>query len=85
MWFYTDPVNAKVRYIGRCNNAERTIFGDDKDSGRFKLTKRGSSTFVLRINEVTREDAGIYSCVVRDTRSQAEMYNPGTSLRPGGQ
>ncbi|XP_017278282.1 T-cell surface glycoprotein CD8 alpha chain [Kryptolebias marmoratus] len=79
-WFRTDPANAEVKFLGKSNNADRAEHVADE---RFRLSKRGSSTFVLRIFNVKREDAGIYSCVLRSYRDLTEMYNPGTFLRPG--
>ncbi|XP_013872516.1 uncharacterized protein cd8b [Austrofundulus limnaeus] len=82
-WFYTDPKNVNVQFVGRCNNADRVTHGDSVDKNRFILNKRGSSAFVLRIIDVGENDAGIYSCITKDSRTKTEMYNPGTCLRPG--
>lgn len=53
------------------------------DERHFKLSKRGSKSFTLRIITVTKEDRGIYSCVLKD-KSLNEMWKPGTLLLPGG-
>ncbi|XP_022075459.1 uncharacterized protein cd8b [Acanthochromis polyacanthus] len=81
-WFYSNPNTGKVQYIGKCNNADRDVYGHDVEKGRFKIHKRGSMSFVLRIIDVTEADAGIYSCILKD-KNQDELWKPGVLLRPG--
>ncbi|KAF7208248.1 uncharacterized protein cd8b [Nothobranchius furzeri] len=81
-WFRTVPSKDQVEFIGKCNNADRTSWGA-VDHSRFKLSKRGMSTFLLRIHNVTEEDAGIYSCIPRDERGSVEVFHPGVLLQPG--
>uniref|UniRef100_A0A3P9DNW4 Immunoglobulin V-set domain-containing protein n=1 Tax=Maylandia zebra TaxID=106582 RepID=A0A3P9DNW4_9CICH len=80
-WFHSD-MSSKVHFLGRCNNADRTLYGDNVDETRFKLSKRGSKSFALRIINVTKEDRGIYSCVLKE-KNLNEVWKPGTLLLPG--
>ena len=82
-WFRIVPEHNKVEYLAKCNNADRVTYGPTNQT-RFKFSKRGSASFILRIPQVTEADAGIYSCVLADTRSKEEKFIPGTLLRPGG-
>lgn len=81
-WFHSD-MSSKVHFLGRCNNADRTLYGENVDNTRFKLSKRGSKSFALRIINVTKEDRGIYSCVLKE-KNLKEVWKPGTLLLPGG-
>lgn len=81
-WFYSNLNTGKVQYLGKCNNADRDAYAPDVKKSRFKIQKRGSTSFVLRITDVTEADAGIYSCVLKD-KSQSELWKPGVFLRPG--
>uniref|UniRef100_A0A3P8RTV0 Cd8 beta n=1 Tax=Amphiprion percula TaxID=161767 RepID=A0A3P8RTV0_AMPPE len=81
-WFYSNLNTGKVQFLGKCNNADRDIYGPDVKKGHFKIQKRGGMSFVLRIIDVTEADAGIYSCVLKD-KSQNELWKPGVFLRPG--
>lgn len=80
-WFHSD-ISGKVQFLGRCNNADRTLYGANVDQTRFKLSKRGSKSFALRIINVTKEDRGIYSCVLKE-KNLYEVWKPGTLLLPG--
>ncbi|XP_026163014.1 uncharacterized protein cd8b [Mastacembelus armatus] len=81
-WFRSFPDQGKVQFLGRCNNADRVNYGNDVDITRFKFNKKGSSSFVLRILNVTEQDTGIYSCVLKDKRN-TEVWKTGVLLRPG--
>lgn len=80
-WFRSIPQDKKVEFIGSCNNAERTNMNTNISS-RFTLHKK-SSSFLLRIVNVSREDTAIYSCVLKD-RKNKEVWKPGTLFLPGG-
>nr|BBJ70072.1 CD8 beta molecule precursor [Seriola quinqueradiata] len=77
-WFRSSP---QVRFLGKCNNADRVNYGPNVEETKFKFSKRGSM-FVLRIMNVNTEDAGTYSCVLKD-RNGKEIWKPGSLLRPG--
>ncbi|XP_034442442.1 signal-regulatory protein gamma [Hippoglossus hippoglossus] len=81
-WFRRTPHHSDLQFLGKCNNAERVNFGADVDQARFKLSKRGNTAFVLRIDSVKAEDAGTYSCILKDKSGQ-DTWRPGTVLRPG--
>ncbi|CAG5983413.1 unnamed protein product [Menidia menidia] len=81
-WFHTDPARGKLRFLAKCNRADRVQYGDVNQT-RYKFSRRGSSSFVLRIIGITEADAGIYSCILRDSRNDAEKFRPGFLLRPG--
>lgn len=72
----------EVQYIGRCNMAERVEYENDAFKTRFKMYKRSSRSFTLHIVNITKEDAGIYSCVVKNNKHT--LWNSGTALLPGG-
>ncbi|XP_041638701.1 zinc finger matrin-type protein 1 isoform X2 [Cheilinus undulatus] len=80
-WFRSNPDDGNVQYIGNCNNANRAVY----ESGfktRFTISKRSSTSFSLRIAYVTKEDTGIYSCVLMDKKN-TEIWKPGFLLLPG--
>ncbi|XP_076605346.1 T-cell surface glycoprotein CD8 beta chain [Chaetodon auriga] len=81
-WFRSLPNPGKVQFLGRCNNANRAIHGTGVEEARFKLNRKNSQFFTLRIIGVTEEDTGMYSCVLKDRRN-TEMWKPGVLLRPG--
>ncbi|XP_068999924.1 uncharacterized protein cd8b [Embiotoca jacksoni] len=80
-WFLTIPHKGTVTFLAKSNTANRVTYKTANET-RFKFSKRGTASFVLRIIGVTEADAGIYSCVLKD-RSNAEIWRPGTRLRPG--
>lgn len=82
LWFRSH-ISGKVEFLAKCNNADRVTYGDDIDKNRFKLSKRASNSFMLRIINVTEDDKGIYSCILKEKNLQ-EIWKPGTLLLPGG-
>ncbi|XP_069367061.1 uncharacterized protein cd8b [Paralichthys olivaceus] len=81
-WFRNTPNPNILQFLGKCNNAERVNYGPGVEKARFKLSKRGNTAFVLRIENVTEEDTGTYSCVLK-AKSGTEVWKPGTVLWPG--
>lgn len=79
-WFRINSSN-HIDVIGKLNNADRVTWGK-VDSTKYKLNKRSTTSFVLRVNKVTEADKGIYSCVLKHTNN--EVWKPGTLLLPGG-
>lgn len=82
-WFLSRPETGSVQFLGSFNNVHHPVYGDGVDRTRVQLNRRSSSSFLLRIINVTKEDAGFYSCIVKDRRHQ-ETWNPGSLLLPGG-
>ncbi|XP_053724500.1 uncharacterized protein cd8b [Synchiropus splendidus] len=81
-WFHTSTHQRRVQFLVKSNNANRGSYGDKVDKSRYKINKRGSA-FTLRIINVTEDDAGVYSCVLKDLQNE-EVWRPGgTLLRPG--
>lgn len=80
-WFRSSSDHSDLKFIGKCNNADRATYGPGVETQRFKMSKK-SNAFVLRIVNVSEMDAGIYSCVLKN-RNNAEMWKPGVLLRPG--
>uniref|UniRef100_UPI0037E8CD0C T cell receptor beta variable 20-1 n=1 Tax=Semicossyphus pulcher TaxID=241346 RepID=UPI0037E8CD0C len=81
-WFYSSLTSGEVKFLGRCNNANRANYDAGLEKERFKISKRGGSSFTLRISNVTEADTGIYSCLVKD-RKNTEVWKPGVLLLPG--
>ncbi|XP_054473284.1 T-cell surface glycoprotein CD8 beta chain [Anoplopoma fimbria] len=81
-WFRSIRNHNKLQFLGKCNNADRATYGAGVDINRFKLSKKSSMSFTLRITNVSDDDTGIYSCVLKD-RKTTEMWKPGILLRPG--
>ncbi|XP_029358950.1 uncharacterized protein cd8b [Echeneis naucrates] len=79
-WIRSIVNQSQIQFIGFCNNAERVIHGAGIEKSRFRLSKTGNA-FVLRIVAVKIEDAGIYSCIVKE--SNKETWRSGIRLRPG--
>ncbi|XP_060898272.1 uncharacterized protein cd8b isoform X1 [Labrus mixtus] len=79
-WFHSNP--QKVQFVGHCNSANRDNYGIGVDKKRFKITKKSSMSFTLRISNVTKEDTGIYSCVLKGNRNM-EVWKSGVLLLPG--
>ncbi|KAF1391334.1 hypothetical protein PFLUV_G00041040 [Perca fluviatilis] len=80
-WFRSISNHRKVEFLGQCTIV-RPTYGLDVDKARFKLFSK-STSFTLRIINVTEEDAGIYSCVLKNRKANIEMWKPGTLLLPG--
>ncbi|XP_042262149.1 zinc finger matrin-type protein 1-like isoform X2 [Thunnus maccoyii] len=81
-WFRSISNHNKVEFLGRYNNADRAHYADKDKEAQFKFTRGSSASFMLRINNVTGEDTGIYSCVLRN-RTHHDMWKPGVLLLPG--
>ncbi|XP_077386532.1 uncharacterized protein cd8b [Festucalex cinctus] len=81
IWFRTVPNLNKVQFLGRLNNANRLVYGHNVDSSRFQLSKKSSEAFILRISNVTKEDSGTYSCILKDRKNE-EVWQPGVLLLP---
>lgn len=81
-WFRITSGHTTLQFIGRYNNANRAIYGQNVDEKHFKFTRRNLGSFTLRITSVTEEDAGIYSCVLKNGKT--EIWKPGIVLQPGG-
>ncbi|XP_054640833.1 uncharacterized protein cd8b [Dunckerocampus dactyliophorus] len=81
-WFRTLLSNNKVQFLGRINSANRDFYGDDVEITRFKLSKKNNEAFTLQIINVTKDDAGSYSCILTNRRGQ-ELWMPGVFFLPG--
>lgn len=81
-WFRSISKYSKIQYIGKCNNADRDFYGTDVDKARYKISRK-SNSFSLRIHNVTEEDTGIYSCVLKGKKTM-EVWKSGILLQPGG-
>lgn len=79
-WFRSIHNHEKLEFLGRFNNAGR---GSPVDEAHFKLSRKSNTCFALFIINVTEEDTGIYSCVLKD-RKNTETWKSGILLRPGG-
>ncbi|XP_059184592.1 uncharacterized protein cd8b [Centropristis striata] len=83
-WFRSISKHSKVtlQFLGTCNNAGIDSYGDGLDKTRFKISRKSSTSFTLRITNVTEEDTGFYSCVLKD-RKHAESWKTVVHLQPG--
>lgn len=81
-WFRITSGHTTSQFIGRYNNANRANYGQDVDEKHFKFSRRNTGSFTLRIINITEEDTGIYSCVLKDRKT--DIWKPGILLRPGG-
>lgn len=82
-WFRTVFANSTVQFLGKFNNADMSIHGNGVDASRFIFKRKNTMSFVLRIISVTKEDTGVYSCVLKD-RKNTEVWKSGSLLLPGG-
>lgn len=69
--------------MGKLNNAEVSSYGTNVSAARFEFKKKGKTSSLLRIVNVTEEDAGVYACVLRERKGR-EVWRSGTLLLPGG-
>lgn len=81
-WFRITSGHTTLQFIGKYNNANRAIYGQNVDEKHFKFNRRNMGSFTLRIINVTEEDTGIYSCVLKDRKT--DIWKPGILLQPGG-
>lgn len=82
LWFRRLEGRDGLEFLVSVNSAERNHFNKDLDTTRFKATMRDSSTWALHITNVTQEDTGVYSCVVKNKRTE-DVSTPGVLLLPG--
>ncbi|XP_033939495.1 uncharacterized protein cd8b [Pseudochaenichthys georgianus] len=80
-WFRSISNNSKMEFIGQGNHADRIILGNGVDKRRFKFINKSKILFVLQIFNLTKEDTGTYSCVLKKRNS--ETWKPGFLLLPG--
>ncbi|XP_010792041.1 uncharacterized protein cd8b [Notothenia coriiceps] len=80
-WFRSISNNSKMEFIGQGNHADRMIHGNGVDETRFKLISKSKILFVLQIINLTEEDTGTYSCVLKKRNN--ETWKPGILLLPG--
>ncbi|KAF3856027.1 hypothetical protein F7725_016750 [Dissostichus mawsoni] len=79
-WFRSISNNSKMEFIGQGNHADRITFGKGVDKSRFKLISKSKKLFALQIINLTKEDTGTYSCVLKKKNT---TWKPGTLLLPG--
>ncbi|KAK1901402.1 Zinc finger matrin-type protein 1 [Dissostichus eleginoides] len=79
-WFRSISNNSKMEFIGQGNHADRITLGKGVDESRFKLISKSKKLFALQIINLTKEDTGTYSCVLKKKNT---TWKPGTLLLPG--
>lgn len=82
-WVRTIPAMGQVQFLGRLNNANVFSHGKDVNAARFELKRKTKTSFLLRLINVTEEDTGVYSCVLKD-RKGTHVWKSGILLLPGG-
>ncbi|KAM4612667.1 uncharacterized protein cd8b [Polymixia lowei] len=85
-WFRYIFSNHSAQFLVSLNNAFRINFGEIPSSveTRLRASKRGSASFSLSITSVTDEDAGIYSCVLKNkNKKEDNLWKSIVLLRPG--
>lgn len=82
-WFRTIPATGQVQFLGKINNANVFSHGKGVDTARFDFKRKTRTSFLLKIINVTEEDTGVYSCVLKD-RKAIEVWKSGILLLPGG-
>lgn len=82
-WFRTIPAAGQVQYLGKLNNANIFSPGTGVNTARFEFKRKTKTSFSLKINSVTEEDTGVYSCVLKDRKAK-EVWKSGVLLLPGG-
>ncbi|KAL3059047.1 hypothetical protein OYC64_011057 [Pagothenia borchgrevinki] len=80
-WFRSISNNSKMEFIGLGNHADRIKLGDGVDKRRFKFIIKSKKLFALQIINLTKEDTGTYSCVLK--KGPNETWKPGNLLLPG--
>lgn len=82
-WFRTITASGQVQFLGTMNNANVFRHGKDVNKARFEFKRKTRSSFLLKLIKMTKEDTGLYSCVLKD-RKGTEVWKSGILLLPGG-
>ncbi|KAJ3602096.1 hypothetical protein NHX12_029855 [Muraenolepis orangiensis] len=85
LWFRSLAVGdhqPKFQFITSVNSAGRGIHGVDVDVRRFTAKMKNAAMWSLHVSMVTREDAGLYSCVLKGSKTEG-VWRPGVLLLPG--
>lgn len=82
-WFRTLPASGQVQFLGKLNNANVASHVPSVKPAHFDLKRKTKTLFLLKIRNVTEEDTGVYSCVLKD-RKTTEVWKSGILLLPGG-
>lgn len=82
-WFRIIPATGQVQFLGKLNNANVFSPGNNVNGRHFESRRKTRTSFLLKIINVTEEDAGVYSCVLKE-RTAKEVWKSGILLLPGG-